>query len=50
MDAFDKNNQSQIINFGDIKFTFVNICLQSYFLQSYKDFLYIGLIFFLELL
>ena len=47
-DAFGRNDQSQITNFDGMEFTFVDICLQPYLLKSRKDFLYVGLMFFLR--
>ena len=36
------------ISNSDVEFTFIDVCLQSYFLKSCKDFSYIGLVFFLR--
>ena len=47
-DVFGRNDQSQITNFGDVEFTFVDIYLQPYLLKSHRDFLYMGLVFFLR--
>ena len=46
-DTFGRNDQSEVTNFGDVEFIFVDVCLQPCLLKSCKDFSYVGLMFFL---